>query len=185
MIKTLFWYARPCHNRALCVLSGLFWWRRSWVLLKVSLLNWKIEEEKNILCGFHFFSFKSSCASIVYRLNAYASFYDFQFYQICGTSRNLGCSAIAMDCTLRWRNSPEYVLTYTFAYQLKIVLLDATPERNYLVLKTAWPGSVFSENSLTQSVFVFISNINLEGEKNVEKFVSYPSHYTSWSYIWH
>ena len=104
-------------------------------------------------------------------------------YQICGTLRNLGCSAIAMDCTLRWRNSPEYVLTYTFAYQLKIVLLDATPERNYLVLKTAWPGSVFSENSLTQSVFVFISNINLEGEKNVEKFVSYPSHYTSWSYI--
>ena len=69
------------------------------------------------------------------------------------------------------------------AYQLKIVLLDATPERNYLVLKTAWPGSVFSENSLTQSVFVFISNINLEGEKNVEKFFSYPSHHTSWSYI--
>ena len=114
---------------------------------------------------FLFFSFKTSCASIVYPLNAYASFYYFQMYQICGTLRNLGCSAIAMDCTLRWRNSPEYVLTYTFAYQLKIVLLDATPERNYLVLKTAWPGSVFSENSLTQIVFVFNVNKIWKGRK--------------------
>ena len=112
-----------------------------------------------------FFSIKNSCASTIYRLNAYASFYYFQMYQICGTLRNLGCSAIAMDCTLRWRNSPEYVLTYTFAYQLKIVLLDATPERNCLALLVAWLGSVFSENSLTQIVFVFNVNKIWKGRK--------------------
>ena len=119
---------------------------------------------------FLFFSFKTSCASIVYRLNAYVSFYDFQIYQICGTLRNLGCSAIAMDCTLRWRNSPEYFLTYTFAYQLKIVLLDATPERNCLVLLTAWIGSVFSEDSLTQIVFVFNLNKIWKGRKMLRSF---------------
>ena len=119
---------------------------------------------------FLFFSFKTSCASIVYPLNAYASFYYFRMYQIYGTLRNLCCSAIAMDCTLCWRNSPEYVLTYTFAYQLKIVLLDATPERNCLVLLTAWLGSVLSENSLTQIVFVVNLNKIWKGRKMLRSF---------------